>query len=352
MKRWVLIAIGLLFQILPIKSQHFPGVEWAVNNNFAEEGWKMDALEEAYEFLVDSTSITGLVIIQNGKMIIDYGNISENSYIASCRKSITAMLYGPHVTSGKIQLDKSLKDLGIDDHGGLLTTEKRATIEDVIAARSGVFHNGSNRGDFLRYAPDRGSVQPGSYWLYNNWDFNMAQFILEQETGTSLYQEIENTLAIPLQMEDWDIDIQRTGGDTSISKYPARHILFSTRDMARIGLLMLGKGKWKNAQVLSEEWVGEMTSRLTTHSEINENVPIFRNSGFDFGYGYMWWLWEMVEHPNLKGAYSALGSLGQSITVFPAIDVVIAYKTNDLYDRATPMFKGLTLLKMLALSYE
>ncbi len=333
-------------------TQNFPETEWETNKEFEKDGWKMEALEEAYKYLVESTFITGLVIIHKGKMIFEYGNIKENSYVASCRKSITAMLYGPHIKSGKIKLDKTLRELGIDDVGGLLDIEKQAVIKDLISARSGVFHKGSNSGDFLQFAPERGSVKTGSYWLYNNWDFNVAQYILEQESGCSIYEEIEKTLAIPLQMQDWDINIQRSSGDETLSKYPARHMVFSTRDTARIGLLMLNKGKWNNTQIIEEDWVDEMVSTKTTYNEINKNVPVFRDSEFDYGYGYMWWLWANTNHPDLKNAYSAFGAYGQSITVLPNIDVVIAYKTNSLYGRRTPTFNGRRLLQLLVESYQ
>lgn len=35
-----------------------------------------------------------------------------------------------------------------------------------------------------------------------------------------------------------------------------------------------------------------------------------------------------------KNAYFALGALGQSISVFPEIDVVVAYKTNSAYEKS------------------
>jgi CubicO group peptidase (beta-lactamase class C family) len=39
------------------------------------------------------------------------------SYIASVRKSVLSMLYGPQVASGRIRLDATLKDLGRSDVG-------------------------------------------------------------------------------------------------------------------------------------------------------------------------------------------------------------------------------------------
>ena len=99
--------------------------------------------------IVEEMNTTGLFITRNGKLIYNYGDISELSYLASCRKSILAMLYGKYVEDGTIDLSLTLEDLGIDDIGGLLEIEKKATIDNLITARSGVYHPASNGGDNL-----------------------------------------------------------------------------------------------------------------------------------------------------------------------------------------------------------
>ena len=186
------------------------------------------------------------------------------------------MLYGKYVENGKINLEKTISELGIDDVQGLLPIEKKANIQDLISARSGVYHPEGYPGGMQQFAPERGSVEPGSYWLYSNWDFNVAGYVFEQESGGNIYDEIEKQLAIPLEMQDWDRSVQHKDGDTTISKYLAYPMWFSTRDMARIGLLMLYKGKWNDKQVISESWVDEMIAQRTSFEEINENVPVFK----------------------------------------------------------------------------
>jgi hypothetical protein len=48
----------------------------------------------------------------------------------------------------------------------------------------------------------------------------------------------------------------------------------------------------------------------------------------------MWWLIENTEDYRLKNAYSAQGALGQNITIYPAIDVILAFKTKSNYRRS------------------
>lgn len=351
MKLRFVIVLIVLCTSSTMFSQTFPDKTWDYNKKTIGENWNVPGLKEYRKYITDSTKVTGLVIVHKGEMIFKYGDIEENSYIASCRKSVLSMLYGKYVENGTINLEKTIKELGIDDVDGLLPEEKKATIQEIISARSGVYHKEGYPGGMQQYAPERGSVKHGSYWLYSNWDFNVAGYIFEQETSNNIYNEVESQLAIPLNMQDWRRDIQKKQGDTTISKYLAYPMWFSTRDMARIGLLMLNKGNWNGKQLISENWVDEMLKERTNYKELNTNVPVFRDSGVDYGYGYMWWLFQNVKDKRFKGAYSAKGAMGQNITVFPAMDVVVAFKTKAAYRRRNTGEVRIDLIKKVPTYY-
>lgn len=347
---FILFLLTLLqYSCDEIKHTH---TEWEFNDQWYKDGWDIVQKNEFQRYIIDSTSITGLVIAHRGKLVHVYGDIEDNSYIASCRKSVLAMIYGKYVLNGQIDLDKTLEEMGIDDVTRLLPIEKKARIRDLLTARSGVFLTGSNAGDLRAFAPERGSVNPGEFWLYSNWDFNLAGFIFEKETGQNIYNEVEKQLAIPLEMQDWDRSLQQKSGDTTISKYLAYHMWFSTRDMARLGQMMLNGGKWNGKQIIAEEWVREITSQVTSSEEISTNIPFMAGLDYQKGYGYMWWLWEHVPHPNLKGAYSAMGAWGQRITVYPEMDVVLALKTNSIYSRANDNARLNELIVKVASMYD
>lgn len=347
---FILFFISLLSSSCDVPKTQ--GTDWEFNDQWYKDGWDIVKKNEFQRYITDSTNLTGLVIAHRGKMVHAYGDIQDNSYIASCRKSVLAMIYGKYVMNGQIDLDKTLEDLEIDDVTKLLPAEKKARVRDLISARSGVFLVGSNAGDLREFAPERGSVNPGDYWLYSNWDFNLAGYIFEKETGKNIYDEVEKQLAIPLEMQDWDRSLQQKSGDTTISRYLAYHMWFSTRDLARIGQLMLNRGMWNGEQIISEEWIQEITSQVTSSEEINTNLPIMAEMDYDKGYGYMWWLWENVPHANLEGAYSAQGAWGQSITVYPEMDVVLAFKTNSIYRRGNSNDKLNRLILKIARMYD
>lgn len=347
------LSFLLLFAVSAVGAQEYPADKgWEFAEHPLQKGWDQTRLDYLHKFIRDSTQLTSFMVVQHGKIVFDYGDLEENSYIASCRKSILAMLYGEHIKSGEINLDKTLKDLGVDDVGGLLPAEKEATIKDIISARSGVFHEASYPGDYLEFAPKRGSVKHGEYWLYSNWDFNVAGYIFEKETHKDIYDEVERILARPLHMQDWNRSLQHKDGDTSKSVYAAYPMWFSARDMARIGVLMLNKGKWQNDQVIAADWVDEMVKPRTDWTEVNKHIPAYRGSDYYFGYGYLWWLWQNVNDQRFAGGFSALGSMGQSISVFPGIDAVVVYKTKDTYERDTPYPARFRVLRLAVQAYD
>lgn len=324
----VFILLGCDHQSKDRVVQHyFPGEKWERLKDPGKRGWDIEKLSELRAFITDSCHTTGMMIIHQGKVVFDYGDVKELSYIASCRKSVLAMLYGPYVGNGRVDLATTLEDLGLDDLSGLLPIEKKATIRDLISSRSGVYHPASNPGDQRAIAPKRGSVIPGSQWLYNNWDFNVAGFILEKHTNKSIYDLVDSILARPLQMQHWSRTAQRKSGDHLISKYPAYHMWFSTEDMARLGYLMLREGNWNGRQIIPYTWIKTITTPVTRYAEALAN----KRSYALFGYGYMWWCWDNPDNTGIySGWYTAMGAFGQYITVFPKLDLVVVHKNNSM----------------------
>ncbi len=330
MKKVVSALIATLFVATLFANPIYPkaGEDW-VRAKPSKYGFNDSKVKELRRYVIDSMQTTGLMIIVGGECIFQYGNIESVSYIASCRKSVLSMLYGKYVKNGTIDLNKTIGELGITDHGGLLPIEQKAKVLHLIQARSGVYHQASNMGSALdnpKRVPERGSVKPGTKFLYNNWDFNAAGTVFEQLTGKSVYVAMEEDLAAPLGFQDWDITKQRYGGNKNKSIHPAYHIHISTRDMARLGYLMLRKGAWNGKQIIAKDWHRKMISQSTKPEETGPKKR--------FGYGYMWWLYNDSD-PALKGAYAAHGAMGQYITVIPELDMVIAHKTDAIYGRKT-----------------
>ncbi len=108
------------------------------------------------------------------------------------------------VGEGKIFLDGTMERLGVDDKPPTSTAvEKRATVRDLLESRSGIYRAAAyeTKGMFEQ-KPARGSHAPGTFWYYNNWDFNALGFIHERATGTRIFDAFYNEIARPIGMQD------------------------------------------------------------------------------------------------------------------------------------------------------
>jgi CubicO group peptidase (beta-lactamase class C family) len=302
----------------------FPGATWDSIADPRTVGWTRSGLDSVRAQLTALPS-TGFVAIVGGRILMSYGDLQAVSYLSSLRKSLLSMLMGNYVRRGTIDLDRTLAQLGMDDVGGLSDQEKEATVKDLLTARSGVYHAASNAGDDLASAPPRGSQKHGTYMLYSNWDFNALGGAFELMTGRDIYDALESDIVRPIGMQDFDRATHRKTGDSTRSRYLAYHMNFSTRDMARVGYLMLRRGKWNDRQVVPADWVDESTRPFTRVTEMNPS----RRRGGPFGYGYLWWVWDGPHAAGAyEGAYAGHGAIGQHITVVPKLDLVVAHKTR------------------------
>ena len=321
----------------------YPAAEWESITDPAAAGWRQADLD-AIRARLETMPTTGFLAIAGGRVLLSYGDVQSVSYLASVRKSILAMLFGTYVASGKVNLDKTLAEIGIDDIGGLTPEEKSATVRHLLTARSGIYHQAANAGDDLESAPPHGSQKPGTYYLYSNWDFNALGTIFEKETGRDIYDALESDLAQPIGMQDFDRSMHRKSGNARRSQHLAYHMHLSTRDMARVGYLMLREGKWSSRQVVPAGWVREITRAFTRVGDMN---PESRRKG-PFGYGYLWWVWDgpFAAGP-YRGAYTGLGAVGQHITVIPVLDLVVAHKTRPGDGRSVTHAQYLSVLDEL-----
>ena len=278
-------------------------------------GWSAERLEAA-RLKSRALKPTALMIVQDGKVIAQWGDTSREVNVASVRKSLLSALYGIAVAEGRVDLSASLANLGIDDSPPRLSdNEKRATVRDLLTSRSGVYHPAAHEtANLKRKRPARGSHPPGSFWFYNNWDFNVLGTIYRQQTGEDIFRSFEVRIAEPIGMEDFSANDGRYARE-KLSDHPAYPFLLSARDAARFGQLFLNHGRWGSKQVVPASWIQESTTAYSWAKRIRQ------------GYGYMWWtLPEDVWGPN---AFYASGYGGQIIAVVPSKRLVVI-ETVDL----------------------
>lgn len=243
-----------------------------------DAGWSSQKLEEAKAF-AEKINSAAVMVLSDGKVLISWGNVEKKYRVHSIRKPFLGALYGIYAGRGKIDLDATLEELSIDDIPPSLTSEeKRATVRDLLKSRSGVYHEAAaETGDMAAARPARGSHPPGSFYYYNNWDFNALGTIFEKQTGAKIFEAFKKEIADPIGMEDFRQEDCGYSYEESKSNHPAYNFRMSARDMARFGLLYMRKGNWNGRQIVPENWIEESTKPYST---VSEKMGV--------GYGMLW----------------------------------------------------------------
>ncbi len=272
-------------------------------------------------YITDTASYAQtLVAMQGEQVIFETGDTKKLINCHSARKSIMSLLIGIAKDKGLLRLDETLAELEIDEsHTPLSAQEKSATIRDLLLARSGVYLPAEAETDFAKSnRPKRNQYRPGEFFFYNNFDFNVLGSILEQKTGQSIGQFMEENLARPLGMQDFAASNVVYGNTWPVpnrtrSDYPVYYIFLSARDLARIGVMVGQKGKWGNQEVVSPAWIAEST-------RVYNSFPEGQKWGVYHDYSYLWWL--EFDHQTIW----ADGFGGQFLLIDPANQLTISQR--------------------------
>ena len=338
-----LVSVAILIALhLPVPAQQppvYPGKDWAKTGP-AAAGWDVKRTDEATAY-ARQIGATSFMLIQHGAVIAQFGDVAARTELHSCRKSFLNALIGNAVARGQIHLDDTLETLGVEDNPPSLTPqEKQATVRMLLQARSGVYHVAAyETAGMEAKRPERGSHPPGTFWYYNNWDFNTLGGIYEKAAGRSIFGSLADEIATPIGMQDF-----RAKDGTYVripeSRYPAYTMRMSARDFARFALLYLHGGNWDGKQVVPAQWVAD-----STHPWSNTE------SG---GYGYLWWTGDSAnprhrpEYVFPPGSFWLEGHLGQYAVVVPARDLIVVVRVaGDHPSKTVGKGEMATLVKMV-----
>ena len=257
-----------------------------------------------------------VLVLDDGKVVFSWGDAEKKHQCHSIRKPFLGALYGIYIERGMLGLDATLEELGIDDIPPSLThEEKQATVRQLLQARSGVYHEAAAEAQGMIDArPPRGSHAPGTYYYYNNWDFNALGTIFTQETGENIFEAFKAEIAEPIGMQDFSLSDCSFVREPDKSEHPAYMFRMSTHDMARFGVLYQNLGALNNEQIVPSDWIRE-----STVSYSNESPEID-------GYGYLW----KVPAPDtgFNGAFYHTGLGVHLLLVWPEEHLVIVHRVD------------------------
>ena len=273
----------------------------------------------------------GIVILQDGKIRLErYGlgfSAAGRWTSFSVAKSFTSTLVGAAIQDGYIKsLDDTVSRYIPDLRGSAYDD---VTIRQLLTMTSGVRWNEdyedpeADVAKFNNAKPDAGmdatvsymrtlprAHPPGTVWHYNTGETNLIGVLVSSATGKPLARYLEEKIWHPAGMEaDATWLLGKTGHEIAGCCLQA-----STRDYARMGLVVLANGNVNCRQIVPPDWFAQATVK---HQEIGEPGR---------GYGYQWWTYD-------DGSVAAQGIFGQGIYIDPARRLVIA--TNSNWTRAS-----------------
>jgi CubicO group peptidase (beta-lactamase class C family) len=317
-----LIAVGLLAASTgstAVGAQSaYPGTHWATLPRAARDKWSADSLRKIGAF-VDGIGSGAVVVIQDGALVAQWGEPHRKFPLTSIRKSLLHSLIGLEVARGSLRTDATLSELGIDDDPALTPTERSARVVDLLAARSGIYHESAYEPASMRAGrPARGSAKPGDVWFYNNWDFNALGTIYERVSGSKIFDAFDREIAKPIGMEDY-----RPADGEYVREPASRHGAYTFRmsasDLARYLLLYSRGGRWGDRQLVPRDWI--------------ENGTRGRSDAGDSGmYGLLWWSargGKLVPNVSLDaGSFAARGNGPHYAIVIPSRQLIIVHLAN------------------------
>jgi CubicO group peptidase (beta-lactamase class C family) len=271
-------------------------------------------------------SVTGIVVLRDGEIVHeDYhlGTRPEDLRISwSIAKSVLSLVLGTLVADGTIpDLDAPVERLV----PALRASAYRgATIRQVAQMASGVAFNedyldfwsdinrmgrvlalgGSMDGFAIGQTGRRGA--PGADWQYVSIDTHVLGMVMRAASGQSVSQLLEERLFLPLGLERTPYYV--TDGDGV--EFVLGGLNMTTRDYARVGLLVTRGGRWGELQLVPADWIAESTAASAPGG---------------VGYGYQWWL-----APDARpGEVYGRGVYGQFLWIDRDAGVVIAVNAAD-----------------------
>jgi CubicO group peptidase (beta-lactamase class C family) len=246
----------------------------------------------------------------------------------SMAKSMLHAVVGLLVGDGRLDLDAPAR---VPEWSGPGDPRGTITLRQLLAMRDGLEFNedyvdervsdvitmlfGDGQSDMGHFAADRPlAAPPGTRFNYSSGTSNIVSSVVARLVGPGepYARFLHDRLFAPIGMTSADPEFDQAGTWVGSS-----YVRTTARDFARFGLLYLRDGRWDGVRLLPAGWVDY---GRTMASDDPEDGP----------YGAHWW---GVAGDTL-GTFRASGYEGQSITICPALDLVIVRlgQTNKAFE--------------------
>jgi CubicO group peptidase (beta-lactamase class C family) len=282
-----------------------------------QEGFVPSKLRAADRRFRATPALASVLVSRNGRLVFEryYRGATgkEDENVFSVTKSVVSALVGIALREGKLRsLDQRLVDLFPGElEPGTDPRVRTITLRDLLTMTAGYREPRiAASDDWVRTLLNRPlSSDPGRAFSYDDGSAHLAGAALAQATGETLQSYAQRKLFGPIGIHParWSTDGQgHSLGSTGLFLRP--------RDLQRLGRLYLQHGRWRGRQLVPARWIREST---TTKVRIPHG----------YAYGYFWWV-----NTGPHGGFLALGYAGQTIAVFPKLDLVVTTTGGGPFD--------------------
>lgn len=269
--------------------------------------------------------IAQMLIIRQGYMIWQGNKIDSMHNVWSCTKSFTSTVLGLLIAEGKCQLDSKVGNFipQLKERYPKVTFRHFTTMTSGYTAKGDKEASGHGQTK-TPFIPDPPMFAAGTKYQYWDAAMNELAYALSKVAQQAIEEVFREKIASPIGLDpklwrwgNWGEQegIIINGGAGNKGK----GMMISASEMAKFGYLFLKNGKWKEKQILSEEWINQATS-------IQVIEPIAANDdGHTPGlgnYGFNWWLGNRWPHAP-SGTYAAVGHNNNMCFVIPKWDMVV-----------------------------
>lgn len=231
----------------------------------AEAGWDPLGLEELARYC-QSEGTNQLLVAYRGRILLERywlgAGANDTTELASLQKAFVGFTLFGLIGAGVLSLDDPVSRwLGRRWSKASPAQEDRILLRHLSTMTSGLYD------DFSVEA------SPGTTWYYNNNAYHQLRKVIEVATGDTTEQVFERMVARPLGLGPAHWQTRPTMTDPH--GWPLAGIHASARDVARLGLCVLSRGRWGPSVLLDPDRLVEM---LSPSQHLNPS------------YGHLWWL--------------------------------------------------------------
>ena len=259
-----------------------------------------------------------LLVVRHGLLVVEeyfHGwSLDDLHRIESCTKSVVSLLVGIAIDQGRIEdVDAPALSFFPELSETAAPGWETVRLEHLLTMTAGIDRPESAGVEtpgwelVHQVLGSQVASPPGATWRYSNADTDLLAGVLQHATGLDAVAFAEASLFRPLgiRTHEW----MRSPSDA----YPsmAAGLSLRPRDMARIGALVAGRGRWQGQRLISADWI-ERSTRVHQAPRAEAEQ-----------YGYLWWSAVPPEAPEEHRAVYAKGVGSQFIFVSPALDLVV-----------------------------